>query len=266
MPVEQEPEISKIIEHAVESRRRKAEAHRHSVLNSEEYIAQQKRLQHPTANFAYAAEFSGIAFTRYPHSRNWLLSTLVDELQESAYSIYVLMNSGVFHSGQRELRYMVECATKYVYVDQALPGGASLEERELFLHHHVPKSSVSPIEDTTLRMVPAEDFKAEVKSAFKALSSYVHPSRGQLHNRRKRLENGEGPGFESIRTLEHFVNALSRVYDLVLALVFEGVGPSFTGDVFIQILDDRPEWKFHRTKYCKIICHHFNYKLERQDP
>src|SRR5690606_40644903 len=51
--------------------------------------------------------------------------------------LYVLMNSGVFHSGQRELRYMVECATKYVYVDQALPGGASLEERELFLHHHV---------------------------------------------------------------------------------------------------------------------------------
>ncbi len=89
MPVEQEPEISKIIEHALESRRRKAEAHRHSVLNSEEYIAQQKRLQRLTADFAYAAEFSGIAFTRYPHSRNWLLSTLVDELQESAYSIYV---------------------------------------------------------------------------------------------------------------------------------------------------------------------------------
>jgi hypothetical protein len=46
--------------------------------------------------------------------------------------------------------------------------------------------------------------------------------------------------------------------------VFEGIGPSFTGDLFIGVLDDLPRWRFRKTKFVGEISRFFDYKFERQ--
>jgi hypothetical protein len=49
-------------------------------------------------------------------------------------------------------------------------------------------------------------------------------------------------GFEAPITVEAFARAMLQTYNLVLALLLEGVGPSFAGDLFLQVLGDEPEW------------------------
>lgn len=252
-----------VAESAILKHQAKVDDYEIDTLSSDVYIGQKKLISSITADFAYAVEVASLAFTRYPHSRDWLTYRLAEELQESAISVYTLVASGIFNASQRELRYMVESAVKYVHVDQIMPGHAKISERENFLHQKVPRSSVGIIDDTTLRMVPAESFRQDVKSLFSSLSAYVHPSMQQLRERRRKVERGESLGFESADSLVKFSRTLTRVYDIVLALVFEGIGPNFSGDVFIEILDGRTRWKFRNSKYCKAVSRHFDYKLER---
>jgi hypothetical protein len=56
----------------------------------------------------------------------------------------------------------------------------------------------------------------------------------------------------------------SQTLDLVLALVFEGIGPSFSGDIIVGVFDENPRWKFHRTRFVGQVSRHFDYKVERQ--
>lgn len=79
-----------------------------------------------------------------------------------------------------------------------------------------------------------------------------------------RAERGEHLGFEGPSTLEAFNRLASQTLDLVVVLIFEGIGPAFAGDLFIQLFDDMPEWKFHRTRFTREVSHFFDYKHERQ--
>lgn len=217
----------------------------------EEEVANLRRI---SADFINAVRIATFVFPRYPDSLKWLQCSFSDDLLESAISILALGEQGVFNVGRRELRYMLETLVKQVYVDQQLPGDASVDERLDYLHEHVPRSSIKPVDELKLRMVsPTDDFRSAVKSCFGATSGYVHPSRRQFDERLVRASRGEFAGFESAATLASFSKLVFAVYDLLLVLVFEGIGPAFTGDVFVQLLDEDRDWKFHRGRFVEGV-------------
>jgi hypothetical protein len=186
---------------------------------------------------------------------------------ESAIALPVLARDGIFNVARRELRYALEASVKFVYVDQQVPGNSPLDDRIRLLGDatQVPRSSIAPIDDTTIRMLPdPEPMRQAVKQSFGALSGYVHPSKKASQERMKRAERGEFSGFEGPATLEAFTRMVSQTLDLVLVMIFEGIGPSFTGDLFVQMFDEQPEWKFPRTRFTSQVASSFDYNLERQ--
>jgi hypothetical protein len=236
------------------------------VRTSPRYQDARTHLSRVLTDFAFVLRLSWFAFTRQPKSGEWLQQSMVDDLLESIVAIPLLVEQGILNAGRRELRYLLEALVKFVYVDQQLPA-AELADRVDMLgdKKRVSRSSVEPIDWITLRMVADEDaFRGAVTSAFGALSGYVHPSKKQVDERLRRAAQGEFTGFEGPKLLEAFTQLAIQTLDLAVVLVFEGVGPLFTGDIYIQLLDDRPQWKFHRTKFTPQIGRYFDYKFERQ--
>lgn len=235
--------------------------------DSADFQAEQKRLRRMTKDFINAVRGASLAFTRYPNSGAWLLQSSMDDFIESAVSIHMLGEQGVFNVGRRELRYVLEAAVKAVYVDQQLPGKASLDDRVAYFadRGNVPRSSVDVVDRLTLRMLPnREEFCADVHSAFGALSGYTHVSKKMLDERVRRVSRGEYLGFESTKTLRAFSALVARTYDVVLATVFEGIGPMFTGDLLVHLFDHKKKWSYSKTTYVGAISAHFEYKHERQ--
>jgi hypothetical protein len=233
----------------------------------EQYVAQQTVLERTTWDFILAVRAAAVAFTRYPESDKWLLHRFIDDFLESSIAILTLASQGVFNVGRREMRYMLEAVVKQVYVDQAVSGDTPLGDRLALLDdaRKVPRSSVEPVDHVTIRMVPDPvRVRMAVRSAFGNLSGYTHLSTRQLNERFRRAERGEYIGFESAGTLEAFNRLLVSTYDVILALVFEGIGPAFTGDLFLGVFDEHPEWRFHRTPFVREISRYFDYKTERQ--
>ncbi|KRF04694.1 hypothetical protein ASH00_13890 [Arthrobacter sp. Soil782] len=230
-----------------------------------EFQAEQKRLERLTADFVDAVRSTALAFTRYPSSERWLLQSSMDDFIESAVSVHILGMQGVFNVGRRELRYMLELAVKAVYVDQQFPGDALLIDRIAYLHSDVPRSSVDVADRLRLRMLPdREKFCTDVHDAFGALSGYTHVSKKMLDERVRRVSRDEYPGFESARTLRAFSSLVAKTYDVVLATIFEGVGPAFTGDLFLDHIDHKEKWAYSKTSHLRNVSVHFDYKRERQ--
>lgn len=238
-----------------------------TVKESKRYQDAQTHLSRLLSDFSQTLQLSAVYFTRYPHARQWMQQANVDDLVESVVAIPLLVDQGIFNSALREMRYILEALVKFVYVDQQLPGDSLLEERIAFLADNakVPRSSVEPIDRMTLRLVPQPDeFRGAVKQAFKSLSAYVHPSRSQIDERLRRAARGEFSGFEGPKVVEAFNRLTSQTLDLAVVLICEGIGPAFTGDLYIQLIDDYPDWKFHRTRFAAQISQNFDHKLERQ--
>jgi hypothetical protein len=192
---------------------------------SKRYKDAQTHLSRLLADFSLALQLSAFCFTRYPHARQWMQQANADDLLESVVAIPLLVEQGVFNSGRRELRYLLEALVKFVYVDQQVSGDAPLQERLAFLADNakVPRSSVDPIDWMTLRLVSQpEEFRAAVKQAFKSLSGYVHPSRSQIDERLRRAARGEFSGFEGPKVVEAFNRLTSQTLDLAVVLILRG--------------------------------------------
>lgn len=240
-----------------------------TVKASKRYQDAQTHLSRLVADFSRTLQLSAFYFTRYPYARQWMQQANAGDLTESVVAIPLLAEQGIFNSARRELRYLLEALVKFVYVDQQLPGEAPLQERLAFLADNakVPRSSVEPIDWITLRLVAQPDeFRFAVKQAFKSLSGYVHPSRTQIEERLRRAARGEFSGFEGPKVIEAFTALASQTLDLAVVLICEGIGPDFTGDLCIQLFDDYPDWKFHRTRFAPQVSSHFDYKVDRQRP
>lgn len=238
-----------------------------NVRNTAEYRSEVNYLDHLTRDFVQGIRLAHFAFTRYPDGREWLLQSFTDDLLESSVSIMALGYQGVFNVGRREMRYMIESAVKYVFVDQQVSGSTPLVDRLAILGDtsRVPRSSIAPVESLVIRMIPdPQELIGAVRSSFGTLSGYTHLSESQLDERLRRAEKGEYTAFESARSLRAFNRAVGQVYDIVLALVFEGIGPAFTGDLFTVAFDEQPKWKFHRGKFVSQISEFFDYKEERK--
>ena len=242
----------------------------HDVLrDSNEFRSEQVYLDRLTRDFALGLRAASFAFTRYPENSEWLLQSSFDDLLESAISVDLLGHQGVFNVGKRELRYMLEVVVKVVFCDQQVAGNTKLADRIGFINdpRQVPRSSVSVVDDLVFRMViETQRFIEDVHSAFGSLSGYTHPSKTQLDERFRRAGRGEFSGLESVATLRSFNQKVAACYDLILSLVFEGIGPTTTGDVFIEVLDHEDRWSFRRSKYLRQVSDHFDYKSERNRP
>lgn len=240
---------------------------RRDVQEDERYKAARAQRERIIGDFAFTLKAIWVVATRDPTSERRLLHNASDELLESAVSIAVLAEQGIFNAPRRELRFMLEAAVKYVYVDQRAPAKATLRGRGRVLGdtRQVPRSTIDPIDGLDLSMLtdPAA-FRGAARDAFGTLSGYVHPSRPALTQRLARVGRGEYSGFETGRTLESLNLVTLRCLDLILVLLFHGIGPSFTGDLFIHWLDEQEDWSFHRTRWVAEVSRHFNYKVERQ--
>jgi hypothetical protein len=237
------------------------------VRSTDEFQAELTYGRRLMVDFVTAVRACNLAFTRYPNADEWLLSASTDELLESSVGIGALAADGVFSPGRRELRYMLEAVVKAVYCDQALPSDASRADRIAWVSDtsNVPRSSVSVIDKVELRLVADPlSFRHAVASLFGSLSGYTHVSKTQMEERFRRFQRQEYIGFEQANTLRAFNKVVANAYDVILALVFEGVGPAFAGDVFVQVLDEDRGWKFHRSRYVKEVSARFDYKVERQ--
>lgn len=225
-----------------------------------------KHLQRIAVSFLGAVRLVGIASTRDPASKNSLLLYSLDDLVEASAAIPILADAGIYGSLRRDLRYMLETAVKLVFVDQQHSRNDPLDDRITFFSDSskVPRSSIRPIEDVKLQMLPDPDeFRADVQGTFAELSGFVHPSRKQVQERQARLRRGEYSGYEGPIVVEKFNELSSRVLDMILTLVLHGVGAATTGDLFTVVLDDEDRWKFHKTKYTAQVSAYFDYKVER---
>lgn len=166
---------------------------------------------------------------------------------------------------RRELRHLLEHAVKLTVVDQRLRG-APLADRLEYLKRLMPRSSVDVGQLSFWGLSPETQLtlKSTVRSDFKQLSAYVHPSREQLDARLRGDATGSHLGFESTSEIANVNRLVRRIYDVVLVHTFECLGPSLTGDVFIQILDDAPAWRFYQTRFVSELSRYFDYKAERE--
>jgi len=202
------------------------------------------------------------------YSENSLTIRSTDDLAQSVLAAWHLVQQGMINPVKRELRYIIESSVKYLYVDQHAEGIeflAKLKERLAFLETNV-NSSIDVREElklAALHPADAKQFVDELYDIYRDCCAYVHVSRRQIEERLNMVEKGRFLGFETAEELRKIGRLMFRVYDVALTLYFHGYDLSMTGDIFIEILDDSPKWKFHKGKYVSVVSAYFDYKHER---
>lgn len=188
-----------------------------------------------------------------------------DDIIQSIIGLRNLVANGIHNLAKREIRYLIEMTTKYLVVDQETSGN-SLNARSQYLADKIPQSSIEVIDRLTTPFERSLDkqFKDEVKDLFYKACAYVHPSKRQIDEQLDNYSKGIHIGFETAKMLSDINRLLFRSYDIVLTMLFIGFGQSMSGDLFIEVFDDDPKWKFHKGKYIKEYSKLFDYKTERR--
>lgn len=196
---------------------------------------------------------------------NFLTIRTSDDLLQSIIGIRGLVIEGIQNISKREIRYLLEMTVKYLFVDQ-VKSGSDIKIKTQYLETNVPNSSIEIVDQIALPFdnLTNTEFKNEVKDLFYKSCAYVHPSRKQIDEQLANYDKGNTIGFETSKSLADTNKLLFRAYDIILTLLFVGFGQSMSGDLFIEIYDTEPKWKFHKGKYVKKYSDLFNYKQERQ--
>lgn len=196
---------------------------------------------------------------------NFLTIRGSDDLLQSIIGLRESVVNGIHNMVRREIRYLIEMTTKYLIVDQEKMG-EQLNVKTQYLATDISNSSIEVIErlSTPFSADLDKQFKAEVKDLFYKTCAYVHPSRRQIEEQVDNYSKGVHIGFETAKMLADINKLLFRAYDIILTMLFIGFGQSMSGDLFIEVYDADPKWKFHKGKYLKEYSKLFDYKLERQ--
>lgn len=245
----------------------KREQHK-AVVESSEYQSQLARLSQLTFDFIATLRLCWFATTR---AGEWVDKSLfmrsVDDLMQSTVLIRTAIHEGARNAARRELRYMIELAIKALFVDQKMPT-STLEHRLVFFTRKVDSSSISSVKDLAFNILASVEADTVVKKLLAAYSracEYVHPSVRQIQERLELADNGISPGFETADELRQSNDELFEGLSLVLVLLFEAIGGSFSGDIWeTGGLSDRDDWVFHGHPLVAAIDEHFDYKAERQ--
>ncbi|WP_445371872.1 hypothetical protein ACH518_03415 [Methylomonas sp. HW2-6] len=235
---------------------------------SEAYQAQQRRLLAMQKGFSVSLATVWLMASRSQALvDNSLSFRFIHDAFQTMAAVTFLASEGMYAPAKRELRYLLESASKHAIVDLN-NWNFTLEERVAYLESSIPRSSVDFIADQAFfGLSPSEeaDFKASVVSQFKRLSAYVHRSPAQL--RQEIQQAGKGPPESKVIAgeLERFNRECFAVYDLAVFLQFQVLGPGLSGDVFVHAFDPVQHWPFHRGKFCRLLSKFFDYKVERQE-
>jgi hypothetical protein len=236
---------------------------------SPEYQNEVKFISRVTGDLVRLLQVCNVYSTRAgEYSANSIVARSTEDLAQSVLAAWNLIQDGLINPVKRELRYLIESQIKYLFVDQQTESGkplAKLDERLDYLQANVD-SSIDVREQLKLHLFHLDDAKQfvdELYDAYRECCAYVHVSRRQIEERLKLAEAGRSLGFETADELRKIGRLMFRIYDMALALYFHGYGASMTGDVFVTVLDDWPEWKFHKGKYVKIVSAYYDYKHER---
>jgi len=195
----------------------------------------------------------------------FLAFRFIDDTLQSIVAVWALVKCGQLTVAKRELRYLLESVSKHVFVDLKLMG-KPLAEKITFLAEHIPSSSVSFVGDFRLHSYSDSEnkvFMDEIRSQYASLCRYVHRSTEQVEESLRLLAQGISPGFETPKQLELFVRELERVYDVLLVLLFNALGLSLAGEVFVHELDHHRTWPYHKTRFTKQFSKELDYKAER---
>lgn len=196
-----------------------------------------------------------------------LMYSMTDDTIESIVAIRELVSSGVHNMVRRECRYLLESATKHLYVDQQLPDfkNVTREERVDFLRRKVPRSSIDPIVQVEILLGAGHsigDFHSDVKNIWSSMAGYVHPSAEQTSERLARAARGAYIGYEDATSLRRLVKEVAVTYDLLGVLWVMAAGPSAAGDILTAA--EKKGWPFARSRWLPAVSRYFDYKTERQ--
>ncbi|HVU99706.1 MAG TPA: hypothetical protein VHE34_31005 [Puia sp.] len=175
-----------------------------------------------------------------------------DDIIQSIISLRHLVINGVHNMARREIRYILETTVKFLVVDQE-QNGKILADKTAYLGTAIPNSSIEVVDRTVTPFPSAIDqgYKNEIKDLFYKVCAYVHPSQRQIEEQLNNYGKGYHLGFETVKMLGSITTQLFRTYDISLTLLFIGFGPSTSKDLFREIFNDDPKWKFHKGKYVK---------------
>lgn len=223
------------------------------VFETQDYQQQLKFIDDTTKDFVYTLRSISIYSSRAEYIyENFLCIKATDDIIQSAIAIHMMMKSGIHNTVKRELRYLIEMNTKYVSVDYAKMG-EKLEVKTQYLKNEIPNSSIEIINkySTPFAEPVKSNFRSEVKDFFYKSCAYVHPSKKQLDEQLNNYENGNTIGFESSKMFSDLNKLIFRAYDMMLTMCFHSFGHSMSKDLFEQIFNENPRWKFHKGKYVK---------------
>jgi hypothetical protein len=202
-------------------------------------------------------------------SENSIVVRSTDDLAQSIMAVWRLAQDGLIAPIKRELRYVLESVVKHLYVDQQMWSRnptPTLAERLTFLHDNVDPSKIDVRDLLKLEALHPDDAKQlidELYDTYRDCCAYVHVSRRQIEERLELALKDRSLGFETPEELRKIGRLMFRTFDIALALYFHGYGLTMSGDIFIEVLDDLPEWKFHKGKYVGVVSAYFDYKHER---
>jgi len=239
-----------------------------AVVESAEYQAQLKRLAQITSDFIGTLTLAWFTATR---AGEWVDKSLfmrsIDDLNQSAIMVRAAVNEGARNSARRELRYMIELAIKALFVDQQMPS-SPIEHRLIFFDRKVDAASIAPVNNLKFAILSEPVAQTAVKklvAAYARACEYVHPSVRQIEERLELARRGVSPGFETVDELRQSNDEVFEGFALVVVLLFEAIGGSFSGDIWeTGGLSDREEWIFHGHPLVAAVDEHFDYKAERQ--
>ncbi|MBH0005131.1 hypothetical protein [Psychrobacter sp. SWN149] len=223
------------------------------VYDSQQYQQEIKNIQTISMDFINAVRLISMYSTRGADIyNNFLCIKTIDDLIQSAIGIKVMIENGIHNTARRELRYLIEMTTKYVIVDYAKMG-YSFDSKTEYLRDSVPNSSIKVIDDysTPFSGDLKNNFRSEVKDFFYDACAYVHPSKKQIDEQMKNYRRNNTIGFESAKMFTDINKVLFRAYDMILVMTFHSFGHSMSKDLFEQVFDENPSWKFHKGKYVK---------------
>jgi hypothetical protein len=216
------------------------------------------RLSATTADFVATIRGSWLFATREPGWKERLYWIGTDDLVASAVGINALVSNGVRNPARRELRFSLESAVKYLYVDEELSRKTPLATRLRFLERQVPAKSIDPLNAIQFEPVlgsASAMFKKAVWNAYGDLSEYVHLSDAQVAEHIAAIERSSFVGYESAADIEAFTDLLTRVDDLLIVFALLALGPSSAADL-VEVATGRPGWTFNSTPFVGSAAQH----------
>jgi len=233
---------------------------------SEDYQASLLRLRKTTHRLVISLQLCFITASRWGFfTDNYLLPVFMDDIAEAVTTAKMAIENGALNAARRELRHMLEVAVNTAFVDEINAKATFAERIAFFQGKKVRKKNVDHIKDLPLRMLGNKraDFVQATINAWVEASNHVHPTKQRIAEKLRLRAEGVDLGFETTDMLAKAVQDFHDACSVVMVLAFETIGPAFTGDMLVGLLDADDAWPFHENEFIATVDSFFDYKCER---